>query len=254
MPAIVSNLLIFIAGAGGVLCFLPLFLQTKSHLESGLLRDAVTGMLCKGSSLVSITLSIVIALDLSLEVVPRLWRKLFNSGEDTQKSKKAAQSLENDRENDFLDDSERLLFISGMIVAPISIFVTSVARENVALVYLCGRMSQICMVASAIVISLYRCDHTLFPTWAAVAIVTCCVIGTIGGAFLSNTSPSSNDAVISAPAVLQTVTLIIVAVGTISFCVVWLYKAMKGHIIEKILKYSEFKSTKRVAPQVTAIL
>jgi hypothetical protein len=212
---------------GGVLCFLPLFTESPSIREHGFVLESLSSHLWIGSLTVSLTLSILLFIDLILEHIPRLVsRVLFVNASNKDNSSDKTANVASISEKDVFNDAERLLFIMGMLVSPITSWVqASSSPQSVQdfspLAYNCGRMSQICMTASALVLSLHRLDSVVFPGWMTALFVAICVTGTVGGAFPLNGSLSKRN-------LLEVICLVIASAMFIVLCVRWLVSTMKS--------------------------
>jgi hypothetical protein len=229
--------LLFIASLGGILCFLPLFIQSKSFLESSTTRQFISNDWWRGASLVSLTLASLIAVDYIVENIHKMFIFIFLGPHRRDSAKSDRTNKIQDSDRDFMDDSERLVFILGMIIASITALIASssslptAVQDQAGLIYLCGRMSQICLVGSAIAISLHRMSGSLFPRWALTLVVIACIVGSVAGSFLINrqyqysnaqmgSSPLSSQFSSPSPslAVVHAVLIIFVAGATLVSC------------------------------------
>jgi hypothetical protein len=179
------------------------------------------------------------AVDYIVENSGIIWR-LF--GRAPTKSEDRKNKI-NDLDRGFMDDAERLVFILGMIVAPITALIASsssslpsAVRDHAGLLYLCGRMSQICLVASAIVVSLNRMDGQLFPQWIVTLLVIVCVAGSIAGSFVINQQyshtqmGSASASTSSSMAAVHTALIIFVAGVTLLSCSRWALRLLARNV------------------------
>jgi hypothetical protein len=187
---IIRRVLFGIGVTSGILCFVPFFAGQSSQLEQTPLRNALSQVLWRDSSLVSLTLSVLIAAELVIETLQKPFERFLNGEE---KCDCEADSDKYGGTKSVLGGSEKLLFLLGMAVNPIVTLIlhaspisTSI-RDQCGLLYLCSRMSQICMVGIAVITCIFRLDPIYFPDWVVVLTAICFSSGSIAGVFVSNT-------------------------------------------------------------------
>jgi hypothetical protein len=241
--------LISLSVAGGVLCFLPLFTESPSLREHGLVLESLSSPLWIGSMTVSLTLSILLFVDLILEHIPRVVSLvLFGSVSNKDNSSDKTANVASIHEKDVFNDSERLLFIMGMLVSPITSWVQASSSPQLVqdfspLAYNCGRMSQICMTASALVLSLHRLDSVAFPGWMSALLVLICITGTVGGAFPVNGSLSQRN-------LIEVVCIVFASAVVIALCVRWLVRTLRSMQFKQVGSLAANTSKKSaVAPE-----
>ena len=168
----------------GLCCFLPLVMGMQSNLEHTSLRESLTS--CPEftySCVASVAITIPLFFDLFFDYIAKI-------AETSTILKKSAT----DSGFNFLNISERLLFLIGIITLPLVTFLPS-GSDKLALIYLCCNKCQLNLVGGAVLISLCRYDNEYWSVRSTLLSLVCFAFGLISSTFLDNiyageTSPS----------------------------------------------------------------
>ena len=158
----------------GLCCFVPLCMGVTSPLEERPLRDALQ----KGSGF---TYSCIAAVAL---VIPLFIDLLIDIGYDIATVVVKPSGKITARFN-FLNKNERFLFLLGIAVLPLLIFVPK-STPNLALIYICCNKCQQTWIGGTVALSLCRYDKQYFSdksTWASLILFA---IAMIGSTFIDN--------------------------------------------------------------------
>lgn len=164
----------------GLCCLLPLCLGLSSHLEDRPLRAAL------GSSnqfYYTSVASIALAVPLFLDVLFDICNLVISA--DSQSSKSRGNKTE--RYN-FLNNSERLLILLGIIIQPLVVLVPS-NTSNLALIFVCCNKCQQNWVGGTIALSLRRYDKDYFSNTFTITSLVAFFIGLVGSTFIDNDYP-----------------------------------------------------------------
>lgn len=164
----------------GLCCLLPLCLGITSHLEDRPLRAAL------GSSnqfYYSSVASIALAVPLFLDVLFDICNLVISADSQSSKSRGNRTARYN-----FLNNSERLLILLGIVIQPLVVLVPS-NTSNLALIFVCCNKCQQNWVGGTIALSLRRYDKDYFSnTFTITSLVAFC-IGLVGSTFIDNDYP-----------------------------------------------------------------
>ena len=201
----------FFCFASGLFCCLPLFLGLPSNIEDHPLRLAITtskgfAYTCVASIALSIPLFIDVLIDISTS-----FDKTSNSASNRLKLQSSGTARFN-----FLNISERLLILLGIIVLPLIIFLPK-STPNLSLVYVCLFKCQQCWIGGTVALSLSRYDKHYFSNDIILASLTSFSIGLVSSAFTDNILPTESTAHILP--ILDMVTLIFILMPCVSFLV-----------------------------------
>ena len=169
----------------GLCCFLPVVMGIESNLEHSSLRESLSSSPeFFYSCVASLAITIPLFCDLFFDYLAKV------ATTSAILNKPAADSGFN-----FLNISERLLFLVGIITLPLVIFLPS-DSEKLALLYLCCNKCQLNLVGGAVLISLCRYDNEYWSVRSTLLSLFCFAFGLITSTFLDNiyageTSPSS---------------------------------------------------------------
>lgn len=160
----------------GLMCFLPLFLQTPSNLEMKALHNSLSESsgftICCASSIALVApLFLDVLLDLATSRVQIIKQK-FAATEAIRFT--------------FLNIPERILILIGMTVVPIVAFLPK-NTDNLGLIYLCCDNCQQNLVGGTVLLSLSRYDKDYWSprsTWLSLLFYCS---GLVVGTFISNT-------------------------------------------------------------------
>lgn len=201
---------VFFCFASGLFCCLPLFLGLASNIEDQPLRHAITTS--KGfayTCVASIALSIPLFIDVFIDISTSM-DKTTNGA-----SRLKLQSSGSARFN-FLNISERVLILLGIVALPLIIFVPK-NTPNLALIYVCLFKCQQCWIGGTVALSLSRYDKYYFSNDILLASLTSFSIGLVASAFTDNLHPTETSA--DMMYVLDMVTLIFILMPCVSFLV-----------------------------------
>jgi hypothetical protein len=170
----VINALIVIIGA--ILTFLPLYVGEPSNLEDTIISDASDSELFHNASVALLSLVSPLIVDSTFDLL-NAW--IFV---DNRLSKTNAKSTIDDCSFDW---KEKVLFILGIIILPINIFLPSTTR-NLTLILICSRKCRLVLCTGAVGCSLCRREHIISKP-----LITACLllynISAATGSFAQNT-------------------------------------------------------------------
>lgn len=202
---------VFFCFASGLGCCLPLFLGIKSNIEDLPLRQSIMASEGFGfSCIASIALSIPLFIDVFIDISTSI-DKSPNIGSNRLKS----QSSETAKFN-FLNISERVLILLGIIVLPLMIVIPK-KTPNLALIFVCLFKCQQCWIGGTISLSLSRYNKEYFPNNYLLTLLTSLSIGQVASAFTDNILPTASTS--NMLYALDMITLILILVPCIAFLV-----------------------------------
>jgi hypothetical protein len=173
-----TNILqVLICYVGGFFCLIPLYYQPKSHLEESLLRHSINSVGYKYSSIAILALVIPVILD----CITDLFFTLKKEKEDNNTIVREG----------FLNNLEKVLFLSGVVILPIVAFFPE-STKNWAFIYLCCNKCQQIFVYGALMISLSRYNNKCWTNRTTYITITSIALA---NAILSNVN---NNETISA--------------------------------------------------------
>jgi hypothetical protein len=154
---------VLLAFLGGFFCLIPLYLQPISILEETLLRHSLKSVGYKYSAVATLTLVLPLFLDCLADLI-------FNFRKGKPNSDKPIVN------EGFLNNIEKLLFLSGIAILPIVSFLPDNTR-NLAYIYICCNKCQTVFVAGAVIISLSRYDNKCWTDRETYLAVICISLG-----------------------------------------------------------------------------
>ena len=174
----------------GIFCFLTLWLRVTSYLEFRPLREALN--YCpefRYSCAASVALVLPLFSDVLLDVIDYC-RKL-----GSQENKRRIANESGAERFNFLNISERMLILMGIVVVPLVGFLP-IHTENLALIYTCCSKCQLNFIGGAVAISLNRYNKEYWSTKCTNLSLILLSVGLISAPFLDNafattTSPSA---------------------------------------------------------------
>ena len=162
----------------GLCCLLPVCLRATSYLEDRPLRVSINdNPEFRCSCVASVSLSLPLIFDVLFDFIFTARNSL--TGGDAKKD------IPDSHKFNFLNTSERLLTLMGVIVLPLVGFLP-IETENLALIYICCGKCQQTWVGGAVALSLSRYDKEY---WSIETTSLCLVFFTLGlvtSAFIDN--------------------------------------------------------------------
>ena len=139
---------------GGFCCFLPLIFGVKSNMEETLLRSSLTnGRYFRDSSVASIAMATPLTLEIIIDLVIRLVRRIGIISTDGAKSQTS------------LNNIEKFLCQIGIIVVPLTAFLPD-DLSNLTLIFICCNKCQSFIIGATVMISICRSNRNLWSiTW-----------------------------------------------------------------------------------------
>lgn len=166
---------ILICYLGGFLCLIPLYYHPKSYLEESLLRTSLTTVGFRYSSIATLSLVVPVIFDCVTDI-------FFNF-------KKGKQNSDNTMVKEgFLNNKEKVLFLSGIVILPIVAFFPE-STTNWAFIYLCCNKCQQIFVYGAVIISLSRYNN---KCWSNKATYLMIIMISSGNSILTNINNNSS--------------------------------------------------------------
>lgn len=156
---------------GGLICLLPFMIPHESKIEGGPLRAALPSQENRETSIASVSIMIPLVLDMITEMINSLVT-------EEKKIKKR-------RRVGLLNTAERMLFLCGVAVVPMTAFLPT-NTPNWAYVYVCCQHCQFTLVGGAINISLCRYEKKYWTVSRTYFILFLLVVGSVTGAFTDN--------------------------------------------------------------------
>ena len=162
-----SNIHLLIALIGGILCFTPMYGNVVSNIETLDSVDVIhNGILFKCASAVSLTLAVLLLLDLLFDFMASMVARA-----------KQPRAKEKKMDDDVLNVKEMLFFLAGIIILPMTSFFPFGAVKNfVMFTQMCSR-AQMMFVCGAVLASLNRFDSKYFPTLITLGILVVFIVG-----------------------------------------------------------------------------
>lgn len=161
---------VLICYLGGFFCLIPIYLQPISNLEDSLLRDSLTSVGFRYSSVATLALVIPVFFDTLTDLV-------FNHYQRGKQNTGNSVVSEG-----FLNTLEKVLFLSGIVVLPITAFFPE-STTNWAFIYVCCNKCQLTFVGGAVIISLSRYNN---KCWTNKATYLAVIMLSLGNSLASN--------------------------------------------------------------------
>ena len=162
-----SNIHLFITLIGAILCFTPMYGNVVSNIETPDSVDMIhNGILFKCASAVSLTLAVLLLLDLLFDFMASMVARA-----------KQPRAKEKKMDDDVLNVKEMLFFLAGIIILPMTSFFPFGAVKNfVMFTQMCSR-AQMMFISGTVLASLNRFDSKYFPTLITLGILVVFIVG-----------------------------------------------------------------------------
>ena len=161
---------------GGFCCFLPLVLRVKSNMEETPLKKSFTnGHYFRDSSVASLALATPLALDIIIDLVITLVRRIRVISTDCVGSQTC------------LNNMEKFLCLIGIIVVPLTAFLPD-DLSNLTLIFICCNKCQSFVVGATVMISICRCNRNLWSVMCTLAFLLLMTFAQITSTFSLNTA------------------------------------------------------------------
>lgn len=175
--------------ASGLFCFIPVILDMQSYVENSILAESlVSSSEFDYSCIASIALVIPLFVDVFLD----LMMNFIDASSSAEAKKLKPKPIETSARFNFLNISERLLILMGVIILPLVNFLPK-ETKNLALTYLCAYKCQQNWVGGIIVVSLCRYDREYWSISSTLVSLSVFSIGLISGSFVDNYSASESS-------------------------------------------------------------
>ena len=213
----------------GLCCLIPAFLE--SNLEEKPLRHTLSSTNSFFyTSVASISAVIPLFFDALLDLLTsiRSSHKLMNTGSEVQKSHTAKTT----KRFTFLNISERLMILTGVVVLPLVAFLPRNTR-NLALIFLCCNKCQQVWVGATLGLSLSRYDKEYWSIRCTVLSLLSLNIGLTITPYIDNVYAANDH-----PSKLVKIIDLLALLLTVAPCLVFMFNSSRWLIIVYFKAYS----------------
>ena len=211
------------------MCFLPLFMGMQSHLEDNDLRKSLEDTEWDVYAASSLTLTAPLIVETCFDLFSKYKENSSKKRKTLEEAQRESEIQDTKRKSGggggiaTFTDAEKIVYLMGMIVSPATAFLPN-STKNMALVYLCARMGQLCCVFGAVIASFQRMDSCVWTSFASnkydryftFVVLLLCVVGNVVAVFKENqTGQSAGNAI-------HLVFVCLPLLATLLTCIRWL--------------------------------
>jgi hypothetical protein len=210
---------ILICFTGGILCFIPLRLNSLTDYSDSMRRETLTSSRSRDSAIAASALTLPIFLEIITEIITSVSAK--------------SEKVEMHVKQVLLNTRERFVLACAILSISVTAFLPTNSPHLVN-IYLCMNNCRLTFVGGAVIISLCRCDPNFWSLKKTYVALILLVSSTVTGAFADNWSIVSENSTCHNVAF----TLFMLALAILIYCnVLWLY-AMFPTLILELRHYS----------------
>lgn len=204
---------------GGILCFIPLRLNSLTDYADSMRRETLTSSRSRDSAIAASSLTLPIFLEIITDIVTTVSAK--------------SEKVEMHVKQALLNTRERFVLACAILSISLTAFLPT-DTPHLVNIYLCMNNCRLTFVGGAVIISLCRCDPNFWSPRKTYVALTLLASSTVTGAFADNWSVLSKSNTSKNVAFM----LFMLALAILLYCnVLWLY-SMVPQLITGIHHYS----------------